>query len=317
MAYPAATQPTLYFIGVTTGKSSIMRVFPSWARHFGLADAVIKGMDFPLDADPAGYREAVSFIKADPLSRGALVTTHKLDLFRACRDLFDAIDPHAARMHETSCLSKRGGRLICHAKDPISSALALRSLLPPRHFARTGAEVLAMGAGGSTIAITWALSQPSRAPDLPSRIIVSDRDPQRLAEIRKLHAAAPPAVAVDYVRVEDGATNDRLVGGLKPGSLVINATGLGKDRPGSPLSDAAVFPQQGIAWDLNYRGELIFLAQARAQQAARHLHIEDGWVYFIHGWTQVIAEVFAIDIPTSGPGFEAISQLAAEAGRVA
>ena len=44
---------------------------------------------------------------------------------------------------------------------------------------------------------------------------------------------------------------------------------------------------------------------------------EDGWVYFIHGWTQVIAEVFAIDIPTSGPGFEAISQLAAEAGRVA
>jgi len=99
--------------------------------------------------------------------------------------------------------------------------------------------------------------------------------------------------------------------------LVINATGLGKDRPGSPLSDAAVFPQQGIAWDLNYRGELIFLAQARAQQAARHLHIEDGWVYFIHGWTQVIAEVFAIDIPTSGPGFEAISQLAAEAGRVA
>ena len=96
MAYPAATQPTLYFIGVTTGKSRSRGVFPSWARHFELADAVIKGMDFPLDADPAGYREAVSFIKADPLSRGALVTTHKIDLFRACRDLFDAIDPHAA-----------------------------------------------------------------------------------------------------------------------------------------------------------------------------------------------------------------------------
>ena len=26
-----ATQPTLYFIGVTTGKSSIMKVFREWA----------------------------------------------------------------------------------------------------------------------------------------------------------------------------------------------------------------------------------------------------------------------------------------------
>ena len=31
MSYRPATQPTLYFIGVTTGKSSIMRVFPAWA----------------------------------------------------------------------------------------------------------------------------------------------------------------------------------------------------------------------------------------------------------------------------------------------
>ena len=35
-AYPAATQPTFYFIGVTTAQSSIMRVFPAWARHLGL-----------------------------------------------------------------------------------------------------------------------------------------------------------------------------------------------------------------------------------------------------------------------------------------
>ena len=201
MAYPAATQPTLYFIGVTTGKSSIMRVFPSWARHFGLADAVIKGMDFPLDADPAGYREAVSFIKADPLSRGALVTTHKLDLFRACRDLFDAIDPHAARMHETSCLSKRGGRLICHAKDPISSALALDRFLPPGHFARTGAEVLAMGAGGSTIAHHLAPVAPARARRSAHRGSSSRTGPA--AARRDPHAprgSIGSRLPVDYVR---------------------------------------------------------------------------------------------------------------------
>ena len=100
--------------------------------------------------------------------------------------------------------------------------------------------------------------------------------------------------------------------GLKPGSLVINATGLGKDAPGSPLTDAAPWPEGGLAWDFNYRGDLVFLEQARAQQAAKRLHIEDGWVYFIHGWTRVIAEVFHIDIPTSGQRFDELSRIAAE-----
>ena len=55
----------------------------------------------------------------------------------------------------------------------------------------------------------------------------------------------------------------------------------------------------------------MFLDQARAQHAERQLQIEDGWIYFIHGWTRVIAEVFHIDIPTSGPRFDEISRIAA------
>jgi shikimate 5-dehydrogenase len=94
----------------------------------------------------------------------------------------------------------------------------------------------------------------------------------------------------------------------------MNATGLGKDAPGSPITDAAVFPEDGIAWDFNYRGDLVFMDQARAQQTGRNLRIEDGWVYFIHGWTRVIAEVFHIDIPTSGPEFDRLSRIAGEAG---
>ena len=49
-ALEPATAPTLYFFGVTTAKSSIMKVFPAWAKHLGLGDAVIKGVDFPLHA---------------------------------------------------------------------------------------------------------------------------------------------------------------------------------------------------------------------------------------------------------------------------
>lgn len=310
-----ATLPTLYFIGVTTGKSSIMKVFPAWARHLGLQDAVIMGIDFPLHADPALYREAVAFIKADPLSHGALVTTHKIDLYKACYDLFEEIDPHAKFMGETSCISKRGGKLVCHAKDPISSGLALDGFLPPQHFADTGAELFSIGAGGSTIALTWHMMQQHRGKDRPSRIIVSNRSAARLDDIRRIHSAMNSDVPVEYVLAPLPSDNDAVVNRLKPGSLVINATGLGKDAPGSPLTDAVVFPENGIVWDLNYRGDLIFLDQARARKANRQLQIEDGWTYFIHGWTQVIAEVFDIDIPVKGSSFDALSDIAQRVGK--
>jgi shikimate 5-dehydrogenase len=178
--YAPASRATMYFIGVSTGQSSIMKVFPEWVRYLGLGRVAMLGIDFRPHAPGEAYREAVEFLKGDPLSRGALVTTHKIDLYAACRDLFDEIDPFARTMGETSCLSKQDRRLICHAKDPISS---------------------------------------------------------------------------------------------------------------------------GLPW------RLVFLRQARAQNEARHLQVEDGWTYFIHGWTRVIAEVFHID--TRGPEFDRISQIAA------
>lgn len=313
MSYQPATQPTLYFIGVTTTKSSIMKVFPAWAEYLGLKDAVIKGIDFKLHDDPAAYRAAVEFIRDDPLSLGALVTTHKIDLFHACRDLFDTVDEHALLMDETSCISKRGGRLVCHAKDPISSGLAIDGFLGEDYFARTSADLFSMGAGGSTIALTWHLMRRSRGGNVPARIVVTNRSQHRLDEIRRIHQQVESDVPVEYLLAETPEANDAVLKTLKPGSLVINATGLGKDAPGSPLTDAADFPQHAVAWDLNYRGELVFLDQARRQQAGKSLRIEDGWTYFLHGWTQVIAEVFDVTIPTSGPSFDEISRIAIQA----
>ena len=54
--YVPATQPTIYFIGVTTTQSSIMRVFPEWAKALGLKDAVIKGIDFKPHSSAEEYR---------------------------------------------------------------------------------------------------------------------------------------------------------------------------------------------------------------------------------------------------------------------
>ena len=64
--------------------------------------------------------------------------------------------------------------------------------------------------------------------------------------------------------------NDTLMGQLPPASLVINATGMGKDLPGSPITDGGLFPIGGVAWELNYRGELQFLRQALAQRFYIH-----------------------------------------------
>lgn len=294
-----------------------MRVFPAWADYLGLKDAQISGMDFAPHSPAEAYREAVDFIKNDPLSLGALVTTHKLDLFAACRDRFDAIDTFAALLGETSCLSKRGNQLVCHAKDPISSGLAIDGFLAPGHFADSDAALFAMGAGGSAIAISWHLLQKTRGADRPSRIVISDPSAARLDHVREIHRQMTPDIQIDYVEVDRVADNDAILAGLPARSLVINATGLGKDAPGSPLGSTARFPEAAVVWELNYRGELVFLEQARAQAAGAGLQIEDGWTYFLHGWTQVIAEVFDIQVPTSGAAFDTIGRIAAQAAKPA
>jgi shikimate 5-dehydrogenase len=218
-------------------------------------------------------------------------------------------------MDEVSSISKRDGRLVCHAKDPISSGLAIEAFLPPDHWARTGAEVLCLGAGGSTLAIVSYLAKPEHGKNRPSRIVVTNRSTPRLEQVQRLARQIHSQVPVQCVHTPQPPDNDAQAVGLRPGSLVINATGLGKDAPGSPFTDAVHLPLRAIVWDLNYRGNLVFLTQARAQEARAGLQIEDGWIYFIHGWTQVIAEVFHVEIPTRGPAFDALARIAADARR--
>lgn len=318
-AYEPADRPTMYFIGVTTGKSSIMRVFPRWATQLGLGAVAIRGIDCRWHDDPAVYRRVVEFIRRDPLSRGALVTTHKIDLLAACRDLFDELDAHARLLGEVSGIAKRPltptagerQRLCGYAKDPVTSGLALEAFLPAGHWERTGADALLLGAGGSSIALSCAMLDPAHGANRPRRLFVTNRSPGRLHEIEAIHRAVGVTIPVEYILAPAATDNDRVLARLAAHSLVVNATGLGKDAPGSPLGDDAVFPEHGLAWDFNYRGDLRFLEQARRQAAARRLHVEDGWVYFLHGWTRVIAEVFAIDIPTRGPAFDELAAAAA------
>ncbi len=313
--YTPATRCTMYFIGVSTAQSSIMRIFPRWAEALGL-DASLTGIDFPLDSPPARYREVVEFIKADPSSLGALVTTHKVNLLKATRGLFDELDPLALRLGEVSCISKRGARLCGHAKDPISAGLALAAIVEKDYWRRTGGEMLVLGAGGAAMALTLFLHDRAKAgQDVPRKLTITALDEGGFEDLRAVHARNGFTIKVEYAVAPEPAAADWLVERLPPGSMIVNATGLGKDRPGSPLTHTARFPRDAIAWDFNYRGDLEFLRQARAAEKSRGLRAEDGWVYFIHGWTRVIAEVFAITIPTSGPEFDRLNRIANDAAR--
>lgn len=306
--YERAVLPTMYFIGVTTGKSSIMKVFPKWAEELELKDAVIKGIDFAPHSSAEAYREAVKFIKEDPLSLGALVTTHKIDLFRTCKDLFDYIDPYAQQLGEVSSISKRDGKLCAHAKDPISSGLALQKFVPENYWGEFNGDVMLMGAGGSTLAMSIYFAKVCKGGNCPKKIYITNRSMPRLDSAKEILKELDSKVSFEFCYNPKPEDNDATLKGLKPHSLVVNATGLGKDAPGSPLTDNAVFPEDSLVWEINYRGDLLFAQQAERQQKEKNLHVERGWDYFIYGWTQVIEEVFHITIDEQR--IEKLSELA-------
>ena len=142
-----------------------------------------------------------------------------------------------------------------------------RSCCPaaPSTWRRAGRTVPCFGAGGSTTAIALHLAQKRDRADRPRRVTVVNRSAGRLDCLRKMVAGLDTDIEFEYHCNVLPEVNDELMGKLPPASLVINATGMGKDLPGSPITDGGLFPIGGVAWELNYRGDLRFLHQALAQ----------------------------------------------------
>ncbi len=288
--------PTFYFIGVTTSKSSIMKVFPLWMKVLGREEVVMEGIDCKIHDEPQAYRNAVSQIKYDPLSLGALVTTHKIDLLNAARDMFEYLDPYAEITGEVSSISKLEGRLEGHAKDPITSGASLDAIVGKDYFGRTGGEVLCFGAGGSGVATLLHLINKKDKADRPRHFTFINRSQGRLDHAKEMVSGLKTDIEIEYIQNTDPTVSDRLMEKFPPYSVIINATGMGKDTPGSPVTWQGKFPEYSIAWEFNYRGELDFMHQALAQVESRHVRVEDGWLYFVHGWTQVVAQVLHFDL---------------------
>ncbi len=297
-AYPIVKKsvPTFYFIGVTTGKSSIMKVFPLWMKVLGREEVVMEGVDCKIHDERENYRRAVAQIKYDPNSLGALVTTHKIDLLNAARDMFEYLDPYAQITGEVSSISKLDGRVEGHAKDPLTSGASLDAIIEKDYFAKTGGHVLCFGAGGSGVATLLHLINKKDKEDRPEKFTFVNRSQGRLDHAREMVSALETDIEIEYICNSNPLVNDKIMETFPPYSIIINATGMGKDTPGSPITWDGKFPMKSISWEFNYRGELDFLHQSLAQVENRNVKVEDGWIYFVHGWTQVVAQVLHFDL---------------------
>jgi shikimate dehydrogenase len=260
------------FLGISTAGSAIHRVFPIWMDLLGL-DVALEGVDLPAGTGPDRYRRFVAGLRDDPEVLGAVITSHKLAIYDAARDLLAPGDRCVDLLGEVNAIASAD--MSAHARD----VLAVEAALPGP--VGQVSEALVLGAGGAGTAIVLALLRHPLA-----RITVTDTRPERLAALRATLDRLPAA----DVELLPATEAERALAALSPGALVVNATGLGKDTPGSPVSGP--FPPGAVVWDANYRGELEFLTRARAQGGLR---VHDGFDYFVHGWAEALAPI--LDVP--------------------
>jgi shikimate dehydrogenase len=265
--------PLILFVGISTAGSGIHAVFDRWATLLG-QPWTLRGVDLPPSTSPETYRRLVRLIRDNPQVRGAVVTAHKLRLYRACAATTSHRDELADLTREFNTVAAIDGGIGGYARD----ALSLTHVMPQ------AAHYLCLGAGGAGTALLLA----ARHLDPTPTVIFADTDARALADLRGVAAAATTAASFFHLRRPEDA--DALVAGLPSGTVVVNATGLGKDAPGSPITDDAPLRPGLLAWDFNYRGTLTFLAQAAARGAATL----DGWDYFVAGWAGCLTAIAGV-----------------------
>ena len=249
----------------------------------------LEGVDLPIGAPAVDYVAFVDRIREDASIAGAVVTTHKAGLYSACAARFDTVTDLAAMLREVGGISAVGGTLKADAPDARSVARVARRLLGDARWVAGPRHVVILGAGGAGLSLAYGLCDGP--PEIAARsIVMTDVDPARVDEARSIASRWRRSFVVAVERAGSGA-NDRLIGDAPEGTLIVNASGVGKDRPGSPLAPGTPLPRHSIYWDFNYRGALELLRSARVQAEERDLLVADGSDYLACGWLEALCFV--------------------------
>jgi shikimate 5-dehydrogenase len=271
----------VYFLGVRTRGSASHKAFPAWMRAIDWSASLV-GVDMALNSDCAGYGEFLARMKNDEYCAGAQITSHKVGVFECLSDELDRLDPDARSLGEVGAISMAAGTLTGFSPDMLALTDELTRMLTAGDSAPSPREVIILGGGGAGRAV--ALTSARFGTGLVPRITITERDATVLADLKIRLSASLASAGQGSLQFREGADNDEIVRNAPAGSLIVNATGRGKDIAGSPVSEDVIFPAESIAWDLNYRGDLRFLHQARAQRASNGVRVLDGWNYFLRNW---------------------------------
>ena len=204
-----------------------------------------------------------------------------------------------------AAVAVRSDGLYGAATDALAIRKTLDESLGRSYFHRIGVYVLCFGLGGSARALALTLLSELSSGGPPFSV--------RAGGPRKVHAVGRrPESLVTLHLTSSPPDNAKLLGELPDASVIVNATGLGKDAPGSPLSRRAILPRRGIVWDFNHRGEPDFLVTAASQAATRDARVFDGWLLFLHGWAEALSPLVAA--PVDDATFGRLAHAAAAIG---
>jgi shikimate 5-dehydrogenase len=271
----------VYFLGVRTDGSASHKAFPAWMKAIDWSATLI-GVDIPLNSDCVRYSKFLDRMRNDPHCAGAQVTSHKVRVFECLADDLDNVDNDARSLGEVGAISVSGGTLTGFSPDMMALSRELTHFLIPDGLRRYPREVVILGGGGAGRAV--ALTSARFGGDIVPKITITESDSEIEADLKTRLLASLTSAGRARLEIRPGAENDEIVSNAPAGSLIVNATGRGKDTVGSPVSAKAVFPVQSIACDLNYRGDLHFLRQALAQRHSSGVRAVDGWDYFLRNW---------------------------------
>lgn len=101
----------------------------------------------------------------------------------------------------------------------------------------------------SALDVSAYLNNDKHDDNVPARIDIGNRYSPCLAEAVSLRWNS--CVAMSDHPCPEPKLSDLAVGNLPKGSLIINAAGMGKDRPGSPRRSPAYSPGTALLWEFN------------------------------------------------------------------
>jgi shikimate dehydrogenase len=255
---------------------------------------VLRGADLPANSSPSVYQTWLRDLRSNSAVAGAVITSHKLAAFDAGRDLFADIDLYSMLAHEVNAISSHD-ELRGFAREPLSLSHLLPSLT-----ASAPSRVVCFGAGGAATALLLAYVTQVTESDTHGRPVLQARRPHLVfvdvsesalsALVSVARRCGLPAGEVETLSAGNSAAVTRALDATSEGDLVVNATGLGKEAPDSPVDEP--LPPGVIAWDMNYRGPLSFLQQARDSGASP----VDGWDYFVAGWAGALTAIASVPL---------------------